>query len=49
MIRKFVKIFVETGNVDVMGRVSCSTAVAEVWVAGDSDGQTANYMEIAHT
>jgi hypothetical protein len=40
MIRNFVKICVETGNVDVVGRVYRSTALAEVRVAGDSDRQT---------
>lgn len=46
--RNFVKLFVQTGNEDVVVRVSCPTAVAEVRVAGDSDRQIASYMEIAH-
>jgi hypothetical protein len=37
MIRNFVKICVETGNVDVVGRVYRSTALDEVRVAWDSD------------
>jgi hypothetical protein len=33
-----VKMFEERGNVDVVGRVAGSTAVAENRIAGDSDG-----------
>jgi hypothetical protein len=49
MIWKYVKMFEETGNVDVVGRVAWSTAVAEDRIAGDSEGLTASYFENAHT
>ena len=49
MIWKYVKMFEETGNVDVVGRVAWSTAVAENRIGGDSEGMTASYLENAHT
>ena len=42
-------MFEETGNVDVVGRVAWSTAVAEDRIGGDSEGLKTNYLENAHT
>lgn len=49
VIEKYVKMFKETGNVDVVGRVAWSTAVAEDRIGGDSEGLTASYLENVHT
>jgi hypothetical protein len=49
MIWKFVKMFQDTGIVDVVDGVAWSTIVAAYRIAGDSEGLTANYLEYAHT
>jgi hypothetical protein len=49
MICNYVKMFEEAGNVDVVGRVAWSTAVAEDRIGGDSELMTTSYLEIAQT